>query len=186
MASSIKLSNVRLSFPDLFAAVQYEGKGPFRYNASFLIEPGSENDKKIRAAIDEAMKEKFKGKAAAKLEEIASNSNKNCYVKGDLKDYEGYAGKMVLSSHRKQEAGRPTILDGQKRPLTPEDGKPYAGCYVNASVDIYAQDGQNWGIRCGLNGVQFARDGDSFSGARAASPDDFDTIDAPEGDDDLA
>lgn len=26
----------------------------------------------------------------------------------------------------------------------------YAGCYVNASVDMYAQDGQNAGIRCGL------------------------------------
>lgn len=191
MSTSIKLVHsaadpVRLSFPDLFEAVQYEGKGPFRYNATFLLKPDGENDKKVRAAIAEAANEKFGKKAAVTLKSIENNSNKNCYVPGDLKDYDGYQGTMALSSHRKQDAGRPLVIDQNKQPLTVADGKPYAGCYVNATVDIYAQDGQNTGVRCGLKGVQFAADGDAFSGGGVADPDDFDEIDAGADAEDLA
>lgn len=167
---------VRLSFPDLFEPVQYEGKGAFRYNASFLVTPGGANDKAIQAAIIEAANETFGKKAAVMLDSIKGNSNKFCYVRGDLKEYDGYAGMLVLSGHRQQKAGRPLLIDGQKNPLTAADGKPYAGCYVNASLDIYAQDGTNSGIRCGLKGVQFAADGDAFSGSRVASADEFETV----------
>ena len=186
MSTSVKLKNVRLSFPDLFTAVQYEGKGPFRYNASFLIEPGSDNHKAVEVAITEAAAEKFNKKGASKIAEWKGNSNKFCYVSGDTKEYDGYQGMMVLSSHRKMEAGRPLIIDGAKNPLSEADGKPYAGCYVNASVDIYAQDGTNGGIRCGLKGVQFVRDGDAFSGSKVASPDEFDIEEGADAEDDLA
>jgi len=185
MSTSVKLKNVRLSFPDLFDATQYQGVGPFRYNASFLIEPGSDNDKAVQAAILEAANEKFGKKAGTVLAGMRGNSNKYCYVSGDTKDYDGYQGMMVLSAHRKQEAGRPLVIDGNKNPLRPEDGKPYAGCYVNATVDIYAQDGQNAGIRCGLKGVQFAGDGDAFSGSKVSTPEDFD-IEEGAGAEDLA
>lgn len=173
---AIKLIAVRLSFPDLFVATQYEGQGKFRYNASFIIEPGSPNDKIVQGAILEAAKEKWPAKATTMLESFRGNSNKYCYIKGDLKEYDGYAGMLVLTGHRNQDAGRPLVIDGNKNPLTEKDGKPYAGCYVNASLDIYAQDGKNPGIRCGLKGVQFAKDGDAFSGSKVASPDDFDAI----------
>lgn len=174
--AKVKLVDVRLSFPDLWEATQYEGKGAFRYNASFLIEPGSDNDKKVQAAIQETAEETWKGKASAILESIRGNSNKYCYVKGDVKDYEGYAGMLVLASHRKQEAGRPMVIDGQRNPLTAADGKPYSGCYVDATVELWAQDGTHSGMRCGLLGVQFRRDGDAFSGAGAAKIDDFDDL----------
>ena len=180
---SIKLKMVRLSFPDLFTPVQYQGKGKFRYNASFLIVPGSENDKIVQAAIKEAAVEKFGARADAILESIRGNSNKMCYVKGDLKEYDGYQGMLVLSGHRNQEAGKPGIYDctragpdGKPLPLTVESGKPYAGCYVNASLDIYAQGAPNEGVRCGLSGVFFAKDGDAFSGSKVASPDDFEAM----------
>lgn len=52
MTQKIKLAGVRLSFPDLFKAVEFKtGDGKPRFNASFLVDPGSENDKKIKAAI---------------------------------------------------------------------------------------------------------------------------------------
>lgn len=168
---------VRLSFPDLFEARQYEGQGPHRYSATFLVKPNGENAKRIKAAMLEAATELWPKAAPAKLKSYEGNSNRCCFTSGDLKEYDGYAGMMALSSHRKQDAGRPLVIDGQKNPLSPQDGKPYAGCYVNAFVDIYCQDGQNHGVRCGLRGVQFAADGDSFSGSRVASTDDFDTID---------
>lgn len=56
MATKIKLVDspsdpVRLSFPDLHKAVEFEpGDGKFRYNASALVVPGGANDKKIEAA----------------------------------------------------------------------------------------------------------------------------------------
>lgn len=178
MATKVKLKDVRLSFPDLFEPVQYQGKGVFRYNASFLIVPGSENDKLVKAAIRAEVEAELKDKDKADkfLANIKGNSNKMCYVSGDLKEYEGYQGMLVLSSHRQQKAGRPTVIDGNKQPLVAADGKPYAGCYVNASVDIYVQTGENSGVRCGLAGVQFSKDGDAFSGGRAASPDEFEDI----------
>lgn len=178
----LKLKDVRLAFPDLFEAKQYQGAGPFRYSATFLVVPGSENDKLIRAAIKEAAAEKFGKKADAIVKGIESNSNKFCYIDGNTKDYDGYEGMFYLAAHRKQDSGRVGVFDrkagpdGKPAPLIAADGKPYAGCYVNATVDIYAQDGQNSGIRAGLIGVQFFKDGDSFSGARVASADDFDAI----------
>ncbi len=59
---------------------------------------------------------------------------------------------------------RPLVLDKDaKTHLYATDGKPYAGCYVNASIDIWAQDSQ-YGkrVNAGLRGVQFIRDGDKF------------------------
>ena len=56
----LKLKNVRLSFPDLFEAKDFEaGDGKARYSASFLVEPGSDNDKAIEAALVEATNGKF-------------------------------------------------------------------------------------------------------------------------------
>jgi len=176
MSIKVKIMKVRLSFPDIFDAVQYQGAGAFRYNASFLIVPGSDNDKQVKAAILAAAKEEFREKATAVLASLQGNSNKYCYLSGDTKEYDGYQGMMVLSSHRRQTDGRPLVIDEQKRPLDISDGKPYGGCYVNATVDIYAQPGKNSGIRCGLQGIQFAADGDAFGGAKPGKVEDFDDL----------
>lgn len=185
---------VRLSFPDVFEAVEYEkGDGKPRYNATFLIVPGGANDKAVNAAIDEALTENFGKKAAAMKAKFANSSNKNCYLSGDLKEYDGYKGAMALTAHRKQKDGKPGVYDctragpgGSPAPLQVSDGKPYAGCYVNASLDIYAQDGANDGIRCGLKGVFFAADGDAFSSSKAAPAEDFDIEEGANSEDDLA
>lgn len=190
----VKLLDVRIAFcQSLFEAEQYQGKGPFRHSSTFLIVPGSANDKAIEAAILAAATEKWPKKAAAMIESMRGNSNKFCYQKGDLKDYDGFQGMMSLAGHRKQQDGAPDVFDITKDPQTGRprrigkgEGKPYAGCYVNAVLDIYAQDGENSGMRCGLLGVQFLRDGDSFGGAGRVKDDDFESIDAPDMADDLA
>ena len=170
---------VRLSFPDLFVPTQYEGAGPFRYNATLLITPGGKNDKMIRDAIVEVANEAFGKKAEKLLAQWEGNSQKYCYLDGNDKEYEGYEGMMYLAAHRKAESGKPTIIDRQKHELKPEDGKPYAGCYVNASVEIYGQKGQNAGMRCGFSGIQFFEDGDAFSGSAPADPDEFEEYEVP-------
>lgn len=193
----VQLQNVRLSFPDLWEAVQYEGKGPFNYGGSFLqpenqpvmVQQADKSWKKsTMAKVFEAVAaEQWKGKAAAVLDSIRNNSQKCCWVDGNTKDYDGYEGNFVLSAKRGQEKGAPLILDRNKSPLTASSGKPYAGCYVNATVEIWAQDNK-WGkgMRATLRGVQFVSDGDAFSAGTPLSDDDFTEIGDPETEDDIA
>lgn len=174
--AKVKLSNVRLSFPELWEARQFQaGVGKARYDSTFLVEKGSANDKAVRAAISEAATETWGAKATAQLKALSGDSGKFCYQNGDLKEYDGYEGHMALSSHRNADQGPPAIVDRMKNKLTINDGKPYAGCYVNASVDIWVQQGKYPGVRCTLVGVQFVADGDAFAGA-AATDDAFDDL----------
>lgn len=174
------LKNVRLSFPDIWEAKEYEpGDGKPRFNATFLVEPGSENDAAIRSAIQAVALEEFGKKAQFELAAFEGNPQKIAYLDGNKKEYDGYKGMWYLSCHRREKDGRPTIVDRNRRPLTPADGKPYAGCYVNAFVEIYAQGGPNKGIRASFSGMQFVQDGDAFSGGAVASPEDFDDLGVP-------
>ena len=169
----VKLNKVRLSFPNLFKPVVFPGSDKARYDATFLIEPGSENDKAIEAAILAAATEAHAAKAGKFLASVKGNNNKYCYLDGDTKEYDGYEGMKFLACHS---TVRPTVLDRDKTPLTEGDGKPYAGCYVNAVVDIYAQKGDFPGIRASVSGVQFHSDGEAFGGGRPASADEFDDV----------
>lgn len=187
----IMLKDVRLSFPDLFEAVEYEkGDGKPRWNATFLIEPGSAADKAIRAAIKEEAKTQWKDKADAMLKSLENNGNKYCYLDGDTKTYDGYAGMMFLAAHRsavikgrRQEP--PLLLDNNKAKLTEDTGRLYAGCYVNAKVSIYISGAPNVGVRCSFSAVQFWRDGDAFS-ANKPNEDGFEAATAGIEADDIA
>ena len=182
---SIMLNNVRLSFPDLFQAVQYEGAGPFSYKASFLIVPGSDNDKKIRAAIERAGTAKWAAKASAIVKQAeAQGSGKFCYIDGNTKAYDGYEGTMALAASRPQDAGAPKIIDRDLSvTLTAADGRPYGGCYVNAKIAVWAQDNKfGKAIRATLIAVQFVKDGDSFGGTGPANADGFESVES-DGDD---
>lgn len=167
------IKGVRLSFPDLWIPVEYQrGDGKPRWNATFLVEPGSVADKQILAAIEDEAKYAWGPKAAAKLKEFEGNPNKWCYLSGDKKAYEGYEGMMYLSTHRAAKTSKggknspPLIVDRDPRVvLSEESGRPYAGCYVNAKVSVYCQAGENPGVRASFSVVQFDRDGDAFSAA---------------------
>ena len=86
-------------------------------------------------------------------------------------DYEGFAGNVYVSASNKS---APLIIDSDTTELTAQHGRPYAGCYVNASIDIYAQDNQ-YGKRINamLRAVQFAGHGEAFGGSAPASASEF-------------
>lgn len=174
--AQVKITNVRLSFNDLFEPKAFQAGQKASYSAKVLIEKGSENDKKIRAAILSEAQAKFGKKAEMIIEKHKTNNMKMCYVDGDLDNSDEHDGFMILTAKRAEVKGRPTILDGKKNPLTSADGKPYSGCYVNLIADIYCQDGEYEGVRCGLGGVQFAKNGDAFSGGSTPKADDFDEV----------
>jgi hypothetical protein len=176
----IFLKNVRLSFPDLFVPKRFQGdeKAPLQYKAVLLVKPGSENDTLIRDAINKAAAAKWNDKAAAMLKTIEGQSQKFCYIDGDTKEYDGYAGMWALTSNRNADQGAPAVVDKNPQvPLNASDGKPYGGCYVNAKVSLWAQENQ-WGkgLRCTLVAVQFAGDGDAFSGSGPASAEGFEEV----------
>lgn len=166
----IKLSSVRLAFPALFEADSEFGK----FGAQFIIDPNAPCIKEIEKAIDKVAKDKWGAKSETTLKAIKSG-NKCCFYDGDSKaDYDGFAGNMALSATNKK---RPTLVNKDRSQVTEADGVIYGGCYVNAIVEIWAQDNQ-YGkrINASLSGVQFVKDGEAFSGGGVASADDFDDI----------
>lgn len=170
----IKLTNVRLSFAQLFEAKTVNGEGKPAFSASFLIKPNDPQVKMINDAIDAVAKEKWAAKADATLK-IMRTADKVCLHSGDLKaNYDGFEGMLYVSARN---ALRPLVVDVDKTPLVAENGKPYSGCFVNASLELWAQD-NNYGKRVNatLMGVQFYKDGESFSGGGVASEDDFDDL----------
>jgi hypothetical protein len=94
-----------------------------------------------------------------------------------------YHPTFVLSSYRKQADGRPRVVDEKNNLLDGSEGKPYPGCYVNALVELYLTGKPNPGIRCGLVGIQFYRDGDNFGAASVASEDAFAPVEGADADD---
>lgn len=180
----IKLSNVRLAFPSLFEAKTVAGEGKPAFSATFLIDPADPQIAVIKKAIDATATEKWGAKAAALLTQMRA-ADKTCLHNGDLKaSYDGFPGNLFISARNPM---RPTVVNKDKTPLVEADGKPYAGCYVHCVLELWAQDNQ-YGKRVNatLMGVQFAADGDSFTGGGVASDDDFDDISAGATADDLA
>lgn len=170
----LKLKNVRLAFPVLFEAKTVNGEGKPAFSASFLIDPADPQVKAINAGIEQVAKDKWGAKADAILKQMRAQ-DKVALHDGDLKaNYDGFPGNLYVSA---RSAVRPGVYDADKSPLVESDGKPYAGCYVNAVVELWAQD-NNYGkrINASLSGVQFFRDGDAFAGGGAADADEFDDL----------
>lgn len=180
----LKLTNVRLAFPALFEAKTVNGEGKPAFSAALLIDPADPQVKAINAAIDAVAKDKWGAKADVLLKQMRA-ADKVCLHDGDLKaSYDGFPGNLYISARNPV---RPTVMDADKSPLVAADGKPYAGCYVVAVLELWAQD-NNYGKRVNatLSGVQFLRDGDSFTGGGAADESDFDDVSAGATADDLA
>ena len=170
----LKLSNVRLAFPVLFEARTVNGEGKPAFSASFLLSPEDPQVKTLTAAIDQVAKEKWGAKADAMLKQMRAQ-DKVCLHDGDLKsNYDGFEGSLYVSA---RSATRPLVIDRDKSPLTEADGRPYAGCYVNCSIELWPQD-NNYGkrVNASLRGVQFYRDGDAFAGGAPASQDEFEDV----------
>lgn len=164
----IKLQNVRLSFPSLFKKANFNGQET-KYEATFLIDKESQADllKKIKEAINTKIKTDLKG---ARLP-----ADKICLKDGDEIEYEGYQGMASIKGANHK---RPLTIGKDRSPVVEEDNIFYAGCYVNAIIELWAQD-NNYGkrINCNLVAIQFAKDGEPFgNGGTSASADDFDDI----------
>lgn len=182
MTTPVMLTKVRLSFPDLFEAREFEkGDGKARFSETLLIVPGSDNDKALRKAIEAECKAKLGPKWEAKMKAYMGDTNKCCYRDGDTMNNEHFEGHMILAAHRREKDGAPKVIDKDKSPLDAKSGRPYSGCFVNTKVEVYVQGGDYPGIRCSPLVVQFAGDGDAFAGRPVSDKDAEEFEDLSEG-----
>lgn len=174
----ILLKDARLAFPNLFEPTTVNGEGKPRFSATLILEQDHPQLEEIKKKIDAVAREKWKDKATAILAGLYK-TDKVALHDGDTKtQYDGFAGNMFVASAA-QENAAPTVVDRDRSPLSQRSGRPYAGCYVNASLEFWAQDNA-YGkrINCTLRGIQFYRDGDSFSAGRPAESDEFEDVSA--------
>jgi hypothetical protein len=172
----INLANVRLAFPVLFEAKTVNGEGEPAFSASFLLDPTDHKVLigKINDAAETIGKEKWGAKWPQVKKEMVAKDRLPLHD-GDAKSsYTGFEGMLYVSARNKT---RPLVIDRDKSPLNQSDGRPYAGCFVNASIELWAQD-NNYGkrINASLRGVQFYKDGEAFAGGGAASEDEFEDL----------
>lgn len=170
----LSVKNARAAFAQFFEPKAFNGEGKAEYSCSLLIDPADPQLAAINAAIESVATEKWGAKAKDVLKQMRA-ADKTCLHNGDLKsNYAGFPGNMYISARNSL---RPTVVDKDKTPLVASDGKPYSGCYINAVLELWAQDNK-YGkrINATLMGVQFAADGEAFSGGGVASEDDFDDI----------
>lgn len=188
----IKLSRVRLSFPQLHKAVSPKGfpDSPPAFGASFLLDPNDpghrETIKKINAEITRLRKEAWGlgGKRHPKEETKGFPFGKGDEKVNDAGEvYSGYEG-MYFVSARAREQNPPRTLNVNRQDI--KDAKEieklfYGGCYVTASINFWVQNNEaGKAIRCGLRGVQFIADGEAFGGGHA-SDDEFDEVEETDG-----
>ena len=164
--SNIKIASARLSFPSLFRMAEFAGESTGKYEATFILDKEQHKDviEQLKAESDRLQKEELKSKLP---------SDKIALKNGDDLARPEFEGKMTIKASTKK---RPLVIDRDKTPLTEDDNRVYAGCYVNAIINLWAQS-NSYGkrVNASLEGVQFASDGEPF-GAGGVSVDEFDAF----------
>ena len=185
MSTRILLKNVRLAFPNLFLPRVDADSGRKSYGCALIFPTDHPQIAEINAAMEEAGKAKWADKWPAQ-KKLLEKQDRLAVHDGDLKaKFDGYEGNLFINTNSNENA-QPTIVGPDRAPLGPGSGKPYAGCYVNASIEMWAQKDHPKGgsrINAQLRGIQFVRDGDAFSAGRPADADEFDVVEGAEASD---
>jgi|TARA_R110000850_G_scaffold47253_3_gene118348 hypothetical protein len=165
----MQVQNVRISFPNIFHASAFEEGQTKKFGATFILEDDHPQVEELKALINKTVKNKWDKKIPSSLKlPIRDGVEKE--------DMDGFgSGTLFFAASNTK---RPTLVDRHRNNLIEEDGKPYAGCFVNAIVKPWAQDNK-YGkrINFSLEGIQFVRDGDAFGGGGStAAAEDFDAL----------
>lgn len=165
------LKNVRLAFPNIWTP-QSINDGEPSFGANFIIVPESDNTKLLAAAVKKVAAEKWKEQAEGVLAKLKQDG-RVCFHTSPMTNsvgevYNGFEGMYWVRSSNKS---RPMIVDRNPTvPLTPADGRPYGGCFVNAKIDLWAQDNKfGKRVNASLLVIQYVAPGEAFSGGAAPS-----------------
>lgn len=174
------LKNWRLAFPVIYKAEAFQGEGDPAYSAAFLAAPTHADVAKLEQIAAQVAAEKWGPQAAAVLKQLKAQ-DRSVIHDGNLKSFDGYAGNVYVNTRASLEK-KPLVLKRDKSAATPgTPGAPFGGAYVDAQIDIWAQDNQ-FGKR--LNAtlliVQFREEGPAFSGGATADVDEMDDLSTEE------
>ena len=172
----IMLKNVRLLYGAALFTPQRgpNGEGEPKHSGTFGFPKDHPVVAEIKAGFQKVATEKW-GAKAVEVYTMLKAADKLCLHDGDAKaDKEGFKGHLYLSASNKL---KPLVIDGLKQPLDANSGKPYSGCYVNAEIELWAQDNKfGKRINASLRGVQFVRDGQRLAGGGVSNADDYEAI----------
>jgi len=185
-ATRVRLENVRITFPRLFAgeAEQFEGKGDAYYSGNFLLSKDHPGLKALSDAIMAAAQKKWKDKAAEKVRNAKARDKLPVHsgeLKADKPYGAAYAGMLYVSARNNASKNPPipvydNVIDPKTnaaKELSAADARIYSGCYVNVLLDIFGYDQGGEGLGAAMAGVQFHADGERLSGVAPARADDF-------------
>lgn len=184
MSKQITLKNVRLSFPSLFQAKSFTGSDGKptepKFQAVFLLDKKQHAKviEQIEAQTDATAKEFFDGKLP-KLKHRPVRDGE------DKEDKDGYGPDVAFISASSKR--RPQVVDrNPSMPLVEADNRPYAGCYVNAVISLWAFNHKlgGKGVSANLLAVQFLKDGDPF-GETVNAEEAFENVESEEDEDPL-
>ena len=170
----IVIKNVRCVWPKLFTPEEYKGKT--KYSIGLLVPKDSDNFERLQAAIRETVAAQFgETEVAKKLKSFKTAG----VTKMPVKPYDDEETTLLITPKLDASKGRPRVFNRNKTDISPEAGIPYAGCWVNASVDVFCHNKEGGGIAFYLNGVQFVKEDSRLEGGAshvASSKDDFDDL----------
>lgn len=178
--TKVMLTNVRLSYPHLFAPYGFEGNAE-KYSASLLVD---KDDTETVSAIESAVKAAtldgtarlWGGKKPANLklplrDGDAERPDDSAYTNMYFFNASSKSAPQVVGKYLDANTGKPVQL-------TEED--VYPGCYVNVTVNFYPFNvSGNKGVAAGLGNVQKEGDGEHLDGFSSAEKD-FDFDEAPQ------
>lgn len=164
MATSdrIKISNVRLSYPNLYETEKYgSGKEDTgKWSATLLIPKDREDTMEKLRALGLVVAEEVFG--AGKVPKKIWDTDKCALRDGDKEEADEYQDHWSLKATSNK---RLLLTDRARDQVTVDDGADpyngifYPGCYVTAIVSLWCADSYRH-IRANLHAVQFVKDGE--------------------------
>lgn len=157
----------RVSFPSVFKAKAFNDKQEAKFSVVMLFpksvdlsRPAAGQTVSLKHAAFNAAVEKWGPK-----EEWPKNLRMPFRDGDEKSDTMGYAGHIFVTASSKNQPG---LVDQGRRPILNE-AQFYAGCYARAELIAFAYDQMgNKGVGFSLQNLQKLRDGDAFSGRKAA------------------
>ncbi len=143
--------------------------GEAKFEVTLILKPGGANEKAVQNAIAQVAKEKYGDDWQELYKEFADDQKG--LRKGNLKRdraeqiYDGFEGNSYVVA---KNVNRPAVFTRSNVAVVAgEAGFPYAGCHVNAEIDVWAlkKPGVKKRIVINILGAQMSRDGDAFSAA---------------------
>ena len=161
MGTAITTGVVRLSYAHIFEPAA-DLSGNIKYQATLLV---PKSDTKTIKAVEDAIEEakqlgkdsKFGGKIPPKLRPT------------DGEPYGEECHDHYIITAKANENRPPLVVDKNLQRILDQTAV-YSGCYVRANINFYAYNSNgNKGVACGLNGIQFVRDGEPLGGVQVTA-----------------